>query len=70
MSVNKNARWESSVSSRGLTDFFPRGFDRTNLIDVSTLGCKFSQYIRKSSGQIVDCADFYQSYLDEVKAES
>ena len=62
-------QYELTENNYGTIDFFPKGFDKINLVNISTVSDRFSKYINVKYGNIVDCESFYNNYLHELKEE-
>lgn len=61
-------RWETEV--RGMMEpkiFFPCGYDRSDLQEMSAYGEEFAKFVNLRTGDLIDCEDFYKQYLEELK---
>lgn len=53
-----NHEWVCTPRQGRPIDFFPAGYDTSDLIEVSRVGDLYSRYIKRSTGEEVNCADF------------
>ena len=65
---NNNPKWETE--SRGMMQpktFFPFGYDRSDLQEISAYGKEFAKFVNLRTGELIDCEDFYNQYKEELK---
>lgn len=64
------SQYEMNEDKHGTIDFFPVGFDRSNLINISSISSRFSKYINEVTGRVIDCENFYKNSIQEVDVDT
>ena len=54
-------KWYLEIRSNGVIECFPSTFDRSQLIDVTTISDAFAKFVYRQSSGIIDCETFYKA---------
>lgn len=46
---------------------FPVGFDKSNLLDITTIADRFRKYLNHTTGQVIDCGHYYELAMKEYE---
>lgn len=49
---------DGALQRRGVPTCFPRGYDRSDLRNVTCVGDLWAKFINVRTGEVVDCAEF------------
>ncbi len=58
-------KWYLEIRSNGVIECFPSTFDRSQLIDVTTISDAFAKFVYRQSSGIIDCETFYKAATNE-----
>lgn len=50
----------------GVATCFPAGYDRSNLVDISSIGEYWATFLNQETGEIVYCSKFYADLQAEI----
>lgn len=56
------------ITHRGMPEAstcFPVGYDTSNLTEITCIGDSWAKFLSHDTHEIIDCADFYQQYLEQ-----
>lgn len=58
-------KWYLEIRSNGVIECFPSTFDKSELIDVTTISDAFAKFVYRKSSVIIDCGTFYKAAINE-----
>ena len=58
-------KWSIYNRSDGVIECFPLTFDRSELIDVTSIYDAFARFVDRKSSVIIDCGTFYKAATNE-----
>ena len=66
MKTIDNEKWHLEIRSNGVIECFPYTFDRSQLIDVTSISDAFARFVYRKSSGIIDCETFYKAAINET----
>ena len=70
MTLHNKTKTKWTMERRGSQPpaFFPEGYDRSDLLEISTIGESFAVFLNTETMEIVRCETFYKQLLKEQES--